>query len=458
MFAIATRNFVEEVDSGGCLVPVCSLNDSVTVLTVVVKRRRFWFWQRPKYQPTDFTLNDLLTGDTPIKPVVAETDFIKYSGTFGDNVQGNVDASFINSSVKVEGKDSSKLQSLFGSLKKEEVDVQKLLRDCKDRVLDMSHCLILQAKEKHRRVFGVVKERIVTTQPCSVIEDVQQGGECGGSLAPCGPKYSKVLLKENGSLSKDSNVTMEIPTHTTIAYGLIELEVKQDGHFKLCLMSDTTGGFQTDGPVREVGAPEYSCDNSLIHKELELLSDHFLQLSSLPSSIRSSLLQQITELMQDGAAVGALQHVLNHMSEGYKPESAIDARQQNIRAVVELLEQTGQSGQSSSVLAAVQLMSSVLEEMKTACLADLRGCCDPKVLQTLELLVQCVCGSGQMPLSKVDLTKDMWEKTEHLFACSNVCLKKDRNVIMTEINPQPGHHPLLLCVAVKCLVSLAHGL
>lgn len=41
----------------------------------------------------------------------------------------------------------------------------------------------------------------------------------------------QVLLKENGSLSKDSNVTMEIPVHTTIAYALIELEIKHNGHF-----------------------------------------------------------------------------------------------------------------------------------------------------------------------------------------------------------------------------------
>lgn len=68
MFAIATKNFVEEVDDGGLLIPVSSLNDSIGLLTVVVKRKRFWFWQKPKYVPTDFNLNDLLTGDSPITP------------------------------------------------------------------------------------------------------------------------------------------------------------------------------------------------------------------------------------------------------------------------------------------------------------------------------------------------------------------------------------------------------
>lgn len=68
MFATATRNFVEEVDPDGGLIPVSSLKDSISVLSVVVKRKRFWLWQKPKYIPTDFKLNDLLTGDEPLTP------------------------------------------------------------------------------------------------------------------------------------------------------------------------------------------------------------------------------------------------------------------------------------------------------------------------------------------------------------------------------------------------------
>lgn len=68
MFATATKNFVEEVDNGGLLIPASSLNDTIALLTVVVKHKRFWFWQKPKYLPTDFNFNDILAGDKPIKP------------------------------------------------------------------------------------------------------------------------------------------------------------------------------------------------------------------------------------------------------------------------------------------------------------------------------------------------------------------------------------------------------
>lgn len=68
MFAAATKNFVKEVDVGGSLIPVSSPNDTISVLTVVVKRKRLWFWQKQQYTHTDFKLNDILTGGPLINP------------------------------------------------------------------------------------------------------------------------------------------------------------------------------------------------------------------------------------------------------------------------------------------------------------------------------------------------------------------------------------------------------
>lgn len=473
MFATATRNFVDEVDRGGFLIPVCSLNENIRLLTLVVKRKRFWLWQKPKYLPTDFSLNDILTGDTPIKPVVIETDFIKYDGKFGDNIQGNIGADLVHSTVNMEGKDASKLQSSFGSLKKEEVDVQKLLQDSRNRVLDMSHCLIQQTKEKQRQVFGIVKERIVTTQPCYVIEEMQQGGQCGGQLSVCGPMRSKVLLKESGSLIQDSNITMEIPSHTTIAYGLIELEVKLNGHYELCLMSDTYGGFEVDGPAKKglvgvSGAAVHVGENCHLKQELEKLRDHFELLAALPVSTGSSLLQHLTAAMKDEEAIGALQDVLDQMCLG--EGSTVDdikaeSQKMNIQDILKLLdlsskEESAQAVQPTSVLRALHLVTSTLDEMSNDCLAVMAMCCSPTVLQALEKLVlQCVLGGGELPVSGADLaplTDEVYEKAQHLFAYFNVTLKRDGDTVKTEIIHQPGDLPLVLCVAVRGLASLAN--
>ncbi|KAF7669433.1 hypothetical protein LDENG_00186450 [Lucifuga dentata] len=474
MFATATRNFVDEVDRGGFLIPVSSLSDSINLLTVVIKRKRFWLWQKPKYLPTVFTLNDILTGDTTIQPVVIETDFIKYNGTFSDNIQGNVDADFVHSTVNMEGKDASKLQSSFGSLKKEEVDVRKLLQDSKNRILDMSHCLIQQTKEKHKQVFGIVKERIVTTQPCSVIEEVQQGGQCGGQLSVCGPKLPKVSLKENGSLNKDSNITMEIPSHTTIAYGLIELEVKFNGHYELCLMSDTYGGFEVDGPSKKAfvsvsGAPVHVDENSHLKQELEQLRDHFELLSALPISTCGSLLQHLATAMKNGEAVSALQGVLDQMCLGEGStmgDTKAEPQKNNIQAILKLLDLSGQvpsaqAAQSTSVLRALHLVTSTLDEMPNDCLAVMATCCSPTVLRALEILVlQCVLGGGELLLSSADLaplTDEVYKKAEYLFAYFNVTLKRDGNTVKTEIIHLPGNLPLVLCIAVRGLASLARS-
>lgn len=70
MFSKATANFVRQIDPEGSLIHVSRLNDShkLVPMALVVKRNRIWFWQRPKYQPTDFTLSDLLQGDRVLSP------------------------------------------------------------------------------------------------------------------------------------------------------------------------------------------------------------------------------------------------------------------------------------------------------------------------------------------------------------------------------------------------------
>lgn len=87
----------------------------------------------------------------------------------------------------------------------------------------MSHCLILQTKDKPRRTFGIVKERIVTTQPCSVIEEVQQGGQCGGGLSLCGltkPKvpYQNLLLQHTIVAEKLLSFKIRVKLHRSAGF------------------------------------------------------------------------------------------------------------------------------------------------------------------------------------------------------------------------------------------------
>lgn len=62
-----------------------------------------------------------------------------------------------------------------------------------------------------------------------------------------------------------------------------------------------------------------------------------------------------------------------------------------------------------------------------------------------------------MPLSSADLTEDLYEMTEHLFASFNVRLKRGSDVVRTEIGHQPGCRLLVLCIAIRGLASLGHS-
>lgn len=70
MFSKATANLVHQIDPEGSLIPVSRLNDSdkFKPITLVIKRKRALFWLRPKYQPTDLTLGDLLLGEEVLTP------------------------------------------------------------------------------------------------------------------------------------------------------------------------------------------------------------------------------------------------------------------------------------------------------------------------------------------------------------------------------------------------------
>ena len=62
-----------------------------------------------------------------------ESDFAKYMGKFEDFVQGSIETSFGKISLGAGGKGYVENQSSFGNLRKQEIDLQQLMKDVKDR-------------------------------------------------------------------------------------------------------------------------------------------------------------------------------------------------------------------------------------------------------------------------------------------------------------------------------------
>ncbi|KAJ8354462.1 hypothetical protein SKAU_G00220290 [Synaphobranchus kaupii] len=489
MFAKATSNFVKQIDPEGCLIPVSRLNDSdkLVPLSLIIRRKRFWFWQRPKYLPSDFTLSDVLLGNKPINPVVVETDFLKYAGTFRDTVSAKVDEGIAQSGLSLEGKGSSKLQSSFGNLRKQEVDVQKLLHDSKDRALNMEHCLVHQTLEKRNEVFGILKEKIVTTQQCSVTEEVQEQVDCAAGFGLFSNKRIKVSVNENGNVQQDSNVALEIPPQTVIAYSVIELEIRRSGQYELCLQPDTFGGFEVDSPRGAKDAvdglvtvsgveqhPVSGVETAVIQNELEKLRAHFQQLADLPAATRSTLLQLLITIMLDRATLTALESALDQLSLGGTPDLSeledLPSVKQTVQAFLDLVLQSKQAGQnqsdgqssgphpSSLVLNANHLLVSAMAEMTDDALIHL-GSCSPQFLQALQQLVHCLAAGGEVSLQDPALSQLVedekgYKSAEQLFSCSRVTLQREASTLRAGTGSQTKRLPLVMCITVRGLASL----
>ncbi|KAI2655480.1 Gasdermin-E [Labeo rohita] len=539
MFAKATKNLLSEIDTDGSLIPVSRLNDSdgLAPLAVVIKRNRYWFWQWPKYLPADFMLNDVLVGD-PIEPAVAETDFLTYNGKVVDNRSGSAAADLGVGTINVGGAGSSKLQTSFGNLQKQEVDIQKLLKASKSRggvyasttprVLDLNHSLIEQTRETKREVLTLVKERIITTQSCTITEEVQGGGTCAGIFGfnktikghvfgpACRLLSSKYKLshlslvspqvsvnnKEKPFVESDTNVSINIPPKTTLAYSVIELDVSNTGHYELCLLPNVKGGFEVDGIVKLKEANTLSAaprqTTSKLQKDLEALQGQFTVLSKLPSSTRSSLFQKISQLLQNSIAINVLEDALEDLCGGTQPDQTKLDKMPALKSTIEVVQKAAGKDCSGkqvkpSPLTAMHLLISSLDgdpkarisaispdgcllsytccqidlcshkqscvhvEMTDSALSDLKSCCTYPILQALLHLVQ------NMTLNKKSLLKDttvltnekVFKKTTSLFASCNVILIKEKDSLVTKINSSDDNLPLMLCVAVKCLASLA---
>ncbi|NXL47137.1 GSDME protein, partial [Podilymbus podiceps] len=113
------------------------------------------------------------------------------------------------------------------------------------RTINLSSSLLQQVIERKREVLCILREKIITTQKCTISEHTQMEEKISGVMG-CSTKIVKVSVSENGSMVKDSSVILEIPPATAIAYGVIELFIKNNGRFEFCLLDEQQGGFEKE--------------------------------------------------------------------------------------------------------------------------------------------------------------------------------------------------------------------
>ncbi|XP_035762494.1 gasdermin-E-like [Neolamprologus brichardi] len=445
MFSKATANFVREIDPEGLLIHVSRVNDShkLVPMALVIKRKR-WFWQRPRYQPTDFTLGDLLLGDKELMPGVSESEFLTYKGTYGAKLASDLGPEVGSASIRLEGRGTTKLQSCFGQLKKEEVNVKKLLLDSDNRLVDMQHVLVRQI-EKRAEVVGLVKERILTTSPCSITQTKVEECTFQGVLGLVGMLGSsvKVCVRDSNSIEIDSDVSVEIPSGTVIAYSILELEVKKDGQYYICLQPGAIGGFESDSISRS-----WPSDDSFDTVDGNHMEKVLSPLAKLPQPTRWALFKKLQETLNDRAALSYLQLVLedlcsNEIHNGTPKE-----------------EQPSAESPTESTLNAAHLLVSAMEELPNETL-ELLSKSAPDFLQAFNMLACKLKSSDVLNIQSLPaLLQDnqAFQLAEQLLSSASVMLRRDADRLWMETRDNAGVLPVVLFLSIHGLCLLCNAL
>ncbi|XP_043825050.1 gasdermin-E isoform X2 [Dromiciops gliroides] len=491
MFAKATRNFLRDTDPGGDLIPMSSLNDSdgLELLSLLVKKKRFWFWQKPKYQFLSATINDILTKDQFLNPVVVESDFVKYEGKFEDVVKGTIETALGKITLNAGGSGTVERQSSFGTLRKQEVDLQQLIREGVERTINLKSPLLQQVLERNNEVLCILTQKIVTTQKCVISEHVQIEKKFGGMVG-LKTKRVQVSVNEDGNVTRDFNVVLEIPASTTIAYRILELYVKKDGQFEFCLLREKRGGFEqedTDGhnhlDTGNLGEFTYpfvldSVDgnseaakfmptegplSSLKHGIL-LLERNFRPFVALSGQHQAALCEILWEILFNDELVVVLDTVLNDVFEGGSAQLTMltelsHLQQQQLTTFLGLaglqvqkdLKVWRDPQSDQELLSAIHFFISALAEMPDNAPALMGTCCKLRMVSALCHLLQVTSADGFSELGDPHLAPledaERFEIVQELFALSNISLERKESTVKAIITKEPrdpsllpGHH------------------
>uniref|UniRef100_A0A5F7ZKN1 Gasdermin E n=1 Tax=Macaca mulatta TaxID=9544 RepID=A0A5F7ZKN1_MACMU len=477
MFAKATRNFLREVDADGDLIAVSNLNDSdkLQLLSLVTKKKRHWCWQRPKYQFLSLTLGDVLIEDQFPSPVVVESDFVRYEGKFANHVSGTLETALGKVKLNLGGSSRVESQSSFGTLRKREVDLQQLIRDSAERTINLRNPVLQQVLEGRNEVLCVLTQKIMTVQKCVISEHTQVEEKCGG-IVGIQTKTVQVSATEDGNVTKDSSVVLEIPAATTIAYGVIELYVKLDGQFEFCLLRGKQGGFENkrridsvyldplvfrefafiDMPDAAHGISSQDGPLSVLKQVTPLLERNFHPFVELPEPQQTALSDIFQAVLFDDELLMVLEPVCDDLVSGLSPPMAVLGelklqQQQDLEAFLQLV------GCSKQLFMTAYFLVSALSEMPDNAAALLGTCCKLQIIPTLCHLLRVLSDDGVSDLEDPTLAPlkdtERFGIVQRLFASADISLERLKSSVKAVILKDSKVFPLL-CIALNGLCAL----
>ncbi|KAG7245115.1 hypothetical protein INR49_023681 [Caranx melampygus] len=254
----------------------------------------------------------------------------------------------------------------------------------------------------------------------------------------------------------DSDVSLEIPSDTVIAYSILELEIKKNGDYDICLQSGAKGGFESDSLSIDsmcVVDGKFNGENPVLQNGSEEMD--LSPLAELDQATRRALFKTLQETMRDRATLSYLQCELEKLCRG----DSLDMAKQEMFGLDRRSE--GRQFAGAAKLNATHLLVSAMEELPDETLSLL----SESPADFLEAFNTLMCrlkeSSGHLSIQQLPVPlqdNQTFQQAEQLLSSTSVILKRDTDRLWMETGDEAGALPLVLCLSARGLSLLCSGL
>ncbi|KAM6202330.1 gasdermin-E [Rhynchocyon petersi] len=361
------------------------------------------------------------------------------------------------------------------------------------RKINLEDLVLQQVMEGRKGVLCILTEKIMTSQKCVISEHELMEASCGGMLETQ-TQILQVSSTEDENLVNDSNVVLEIPAPTTIAFSVTELYVKLDGQFDICFLQGRHGGFEEKvkkkcshkkfmfcrvyPPSDIVDKLEYGeCFpdgplNALRQDTLHLEKD-FYPFVELPGEQQTTLKNILQAALSDDELLMVMETVFDDMARDLSPPMALveeltPPQQEHIRTLLELVgcslqgEGPGQEDAFSNpeLFSTAHLLVSALAELPDNATALLGTCWKLQMVPMLCHLLCTLSDDGKCDLEDPNLAPLKDEETfgtvQHLLALTDISLERLQSSVNVVILKDWNVLPKILTISLNGLCALEH--
>jgi len=300
MFEAASESFVKAIGSE-TLIPITSIDraDNCLPLHVVVKKKRYWIWQTPKYQPTSFSLQEILTESSKDMGVgTTSHELLSYTRNSKFSASGRLGIKIAKELVDVEvsGEDMVELVADLGRMDKVEAEADDLSDALQERYVNLSHDLVEETRQDPRKCLCVVLATAVTTKDANISSNKEAKGTAGVDVKP--------YVHPEANVGDSSTNKLVLPKGTAIAYSVRDLLIQPDGGVKVVLLEGEEGGFVSIEDSREQSKAEMNLDSPA--------HELFQPLTALEASERRQFQHAVFQVAAHASSISKLLSTMKH--------------------------------------------------------------------------------------------------------------------------------------------------